>query len=626
MAQNVAKDTLRYYWRQTRPYTVVVSLLWLGLIGASVLEVIIPLYYKKFFDVLASPTGPTTETVNRLWRLVLLVAALHGLGWLLFRLLSFVTNWVIARVMTNVYQQTFDHLQRHSFGFFSNHFVGSLVKRVVKFVSSFERLYGKVYWDLLPLAVRLFGIIIVLYTMNAVIAGILLGWTLLFIVLNYRFALWKLRYDKARSEKDSETTAVLADAITNATNIRLFHGFRFELGRIRKVTEELRQLRLLTWNLGDTLEAIQGVLMIGVEIGLMIAALHYWKLGLLTVGTFVLLQTYMLYLFDRLWNFGRLVREVYEAFSDAEEMTAILNTPHEIVDTATAQQLGITGGSIEFRDVSFSYHQTRTVLHHINLAISAGEKIALIGPSGSGKSTIVKLLFRLYDIDRGKILLDGQKIQHVTQESLHAALSLVPQDPILFHRTLMENIRYGKRDATEVEVIEAAKLAHCHEFIETFPYQYETYVGERGVKLSGGERQRVAIARAILKNAPILVLDEATSSLDSESEALIQDALKKLLKDKTAIVIAHRLSTIQQMDRIIVLDNGRIIEEGSHQKLLQNPQSLYRRLWKLQAGGFLVDEQAEEDPEAEIKNPEAGEEKSDDEEEEESLQTKKVRP
>ncbi len=205
----------------------------------------------------------------------------------------------------------------------------------------------------------------------------------------------------------------------------------------------------------------------------------------------------------------------------------------------------------------------------------------------------------------------------MTQESLHDALSLVPQDPILFHRTLMENIRYGRRDATDAEVIEAAKLAHCHEFIETFPSQYETYVGERGVKLSGGERQRVAIARAILKNAPILVLDEATSSLDSESEHLIQDALQALMRRKTAVVIAHRLSTIQQMDRILVLDQGRIVEDGSHRELLKNPESLYRKLWTLQAGGFIVDEQAEEDPEAEIKSPSVESRESDVEEDEE---------
>jgi len=280
------------------------------------------------------------------------------------------------------------------------------------------------------------------------------------------------------------------------------------------------------------------------------------------------------------------IKDLYESFADAEEMVEILNTPHDIKDAPGAAALRVTNGQIQFRDVSFSFHETREVLHKINLTVNSHEKIALIGPSGAGKSTIVKLLFRLYDVSDGSVLIDGRPINRVTQESLHANLSLVPQDPILFHRSLMENIRYGRRNATNKEVVEAARLAHCVDFIEELPNKYETFVGERGIKLSGGERQRVAIARAILKNAPILVLDEATSSLDSRSEMLIQDALKKLMKGKTVIVIAHRLSTIRQMDRIVVFEKGRIIDTGTHEELLAKG-GLYNQLWNLQAGGFL---------------------------------------
>ncbi len=222
--------------------------------------------------------------------------------------------------------------------------------------------------------------------------------------------------------------------------------------------------------------------------------------------------------------------------------------------------------------------------------IAPGEKIALVGPSGAGKSTITKLLLRLYDINSGAIEIDGQNIAEVTQESLRNAIAFVPQEPVLFHRTLMENIRYGRRDATDAEVIDAAKKAHCHEFIAALPEGYNTYVGERGIKLSGGERQRVAIARAILKDAPILVLDEATSSLDSESEHLIQDALEVLMRGKTVIVIAHRLSTIMKMDRIVVLEGGQVVAEGTHEELLQQG-GLYHKLWSIQAGGFIVDEE-----------------------------------
>ncbi|MEK7075807.1 MAG: ATP-binding cassette domain-containing protein, partial [Patescibacteria group bacterium] len=232
------------------------------------------------------------------------------------------------------------------------------------------------------------------------------------------------------------------------------------------------------------------------------------------------------------------------------------------------------------------YQKTGSILKKFNLDIRAGEKVALIGPSGGGKSTITRIIFRFFDLQKGKIYIDNQDISKVTQASLRESISLVPQEPILFHRSLMENIRYGKLNATDDEVKVAAKLAHCDEFINKFPDQYNTYVGERGVKLSGGERQRIAIARAILKNAPILVLDEATSSLDSESEKLIQDAMINLMHGKTTIVIAHRLSTIMNMDRIIVIENGEITEEGKHKELLKANKGTYQKLWQIQAGGF----------------------------------------
>lgn len=268
-------------------------------------------------------------------------------------------------------------------------------------------------------------------------------------------------------------------------------------------------------------------------------------------------------------------------------MTEIFETPHEVKDAYNAKSLDIKEGKIEFKNVDFSYHQTRKILNKFNLTIEPNEKIALIGPSGAGKSTVILLLMRLFNLDSGKILIDGQKISDVTLESLWQQISMVPQEPILFHRSLKENIRYGKPSATDEEVIKASKLAYCHEFIKDLPDGYNTYVGERGVKLSGGERQRVAIARAILKNAPILVLDEATSSLDSESERLIQDALINLMKNKTVLVVAHRLSTISKMDRIIVIKNGRISEEGTHASLLKKKDGIYKNLWELQAGGFI---------------------------------------
>jgi ATP-binding cassette subfamily B protein len=274
-------------------------------------------------------------------------------------------------------------------------------------------------------------------------------------------------------------------------------------------------------------------------------------------------------------------------------MVYIMEQPHGVRDIDGAKPLVVTDGEIDFKDTRFFFKDASApILSHFDLRIEGRQKVALVGPSGAGKSTVTRLLLRLFNVTGGGIEIDGQNIARVTQESLRDAISYVPQEPVLFHRSLMENIRYGRRDASDEEVIEAAKKAHCHEFIEALPLRYETYVGERGVRLSGGERQRVAIARAILKNAPILVLDEATSSLDSQSEWLIQDALETLMQQKTVIVIAHRLSTVMKMDRIVVLEKGAIVADGTHAELLERG-GLYHKLWNIQAGGFLQEDSLE---------------------------------
>lgn len=294
----------------------------------------------------------------------------------------------------------------------------------------------------------------------------------------------------------------------------------------------------------------------------------------------------MLGTFDRLVGLNQQLRRFYDAIADASEMIDILELPHEVQDAAAAAPLEVRRGAIALSEVNFYFNPGTPVFEKFSLSIAGGEKVALVGYSGSGKSTITRLLLRFYDVQRGTITIDGQDIRGVTQDSLRGAIAYVPQEPILFHRTLMENIRYGRRDASDAEVVSAAKAAHCHEFIENLSEGYDSLVGERGIKLSGGERQRVAIARAILKDAPILILDEATSSLDSESEALIQDALQKLMQGKTVIAIAHRLSTVMKMDRIIVMDSGSIVTTGTHDELLAGDMNLYQKLWNIQAGGF----------------------------------------
>jgi ATP-binding cassette subfamily B protein len=307
-------------------------------------------------------------------------------------------------------------------------------------------------------------------------------------------------------------------------------------------------------------------------------------IGLISVGDFAFVFGVSLIVAEDIWAATRSLQDFSRAMGDLKSALSILNVPQDNLDQANAQPLVIKSPTIEFKNVSFGYDGKDSVFKDLNLSVKPGEKVGLVGHSGAGKSSLVNLLLKYFTNKKGEILINNQNINDVTQDSLRKNIAVIPQDTLLFHRTLMENIRYGKLTATDEEVIEASKRAHLHEFIMQLPEQYQSYVGERGIKLSGGQRQRIAIARAILKDAPILVLDEATSSLDSHTEKLIQDSLNFLIEDKrkTVIAIAHRLSTLKHMDRIIVLDKGTIIEEGTHNKLIHNEHSLYKKLWELQ--------------------------------------------
>jgi ATP-binding cassette subfamily B protein len=397
---------------------------------------------------------------------------------------------------------------------------------------------------------------------------------------------WKLKYDIKAALSDTKTNGALADSISNHPSVQFFAGHEHENERIQEVVSEQQKAYLINWNLWGWLGTVQGFLILVVEFIIFWSAIRDWKIGLITLPIIVLIQTYLGRLVENLWDFASITKAFYEAFSDAQEMALIMELPYEIKDN-NKEILNNVKGEVSFDNVTYIYDQNNTkVFDNFSLTIPAGQKIALVGTSGAGKSTFVNLLMRFYNLTSGRILIDGVDVSFVSQKNLRENIGFVPQDPALFHRTLMENIRYGKRDATDEEVMEASRLANCDKFINKLPLGYNTYVGERGIKLSGGERQRVAIARAILKDAPILVLDEATSALDSESEMFIQEALQNLIKNKTTIVIAHRLSTVRSMDRIIVIENGKIVEDDNHDELLANKNGIYKRLWDIQSGGF----------------------------------------
>jgi len=574
---------LKYFWQVIRRFKVSFFAVVVSTVVFSALDVYVPLQYLKLWDVL-SVNDFTVVSVAR--SIIIVILILKLLSWALRRISGFSLSHFEAETMAGLREQAFSYMIGHPYSFFANNFGGSLTQKINKYARAFERLTDKMAADGLPLVIRSAGVVIAVYTLIPKYAYILGIFCFVFLLTALIYIRYKIKYDVVAALADTKTTGVLSDAISNHSSIQLFTGHSYEENRTGKTIQKQRKATVFNWYLWEGLNAIQSFYSVVIEFIVFWVAIGDWKLALITLPFMVLLQTYLVRLVDSLWSFGGIVRTFYDGFADAQEMAIILNTPYEIVDKAVKVADNIKG-EVVFDKVTYVYKNNNTkVLDDFSLTIPPGQKIAIVGSSGAGKTTFVRLIMRLFDITSGKITIDGIDIGKISQQNLREQISFVPQDPVLFHRTLMENIRYGRRNATDLEVLKAASLAHCDEFIGSLPLGYETYVGERGIKLSGGERQRVAIARAIIKNAPILILDEATSSLDSHSEFLIQDALTKLIQGKTTIVIAHRLSTIRQMDRIIVLEKGKIIEDGVHEELLNKRNGLYKKLWDLQAGGF----------------------------------------
>lgn len=583
-------EVLSEIWKGLKPQAGLLFLTFATFFAAAVIgAVVVPLYYKDFFDALTEASDRNLA-VSVLVGIIVSVGMLNAMRWALRRVGDFSISTVEADTMSRLRQRAFEYLIHHSHNFFTSSFTGTLIQRVNRFARSLERLVDTIAFNLIPLLVTVVAAIVVTWHTERVLAYVIVAWITIFFLVNLIFSIWRVKYNIKVSEADSKTTGVLADIITNQNAVQLFAAYPDETERFRDVTRAQASITKFTWHVTNFFDGIQAALIFAAEFLIFYFAIELWAANGISAGTFVLVQVYVIALTTQLWDFGRIIRTLYEIYADSKEMVEIMVLPHEIQDEPNARQLSVPRGAIVFDRVTFSFDgEERTVLDDVSLSIPGGQKVALVGPSGAGKTTFIRLLLRLFNVMQGTISVDGQNIREATLESLHKNISMVPQDPVLFHRTLLENIRFGRPDATDEEVKQAAKLAHCDDFIENLPEKYETYVGERGVKLSGGERQRVAIARAILKNAPILILDEATSSLDSRSEFLIQDALDSLMKGKTAILVAHRLSTIRKMDRIIVVNEGKIAEDGSHDELLKNPESLYRKLWELQAGGFILE-------------------------------------
>ncbi len=582
---NYTQKTLKIYWSFAKQRPLIWVILGLAFL-ANVVSLIPPLYYKKMFDGLSIGAD-----INSLFLILSFIGVLYLGDWLLWRTTAWLWIRLQPQLLADLDVYCFKYLHQHSVNFFSNNFVGALVKRVNKFVQAFANISDRIIWNFLQILIGVVFMLFVLGLRSWYLPVLMIIWLIVFGLLNFWLIRKKIPLDLDRSKKDSALVAHLADTIGNHTALKFFNGYHREVKAFEEEVDEVRIASVRAYSLDGWFDAAQMFLMYILEISMLGIALLLWKKGQITIGDFSLIQAYLLTLFLRIWDLGRMIRDTYTDLAYANEMTEILETPHGIKDAPGAQAWQLAPASIAWQEVSFGYNKSNPLIKNLNLEIAAGERVALVGPSGAGKSTLLKLVMRQYDTLSGAVKIGDQAIKTITQESLWNLMSYVPQDPVLFHRSILENIRYAEPNATEEEVIEAAKKANCHKFIMALPDQYQTMVGERGIKLSGGERQRVAIARAILRSAPILLLDEATSSLDSESERLIQAALDKLMIGKTVVVIAHRLSTIMRMDRIVVIDGGEVRESGTHMELTAKPNGLYQKLWNLQVGGFIPDQE-----------------------------------
>jgi len=576
---------LKYFWQVIRNFKLSFFGIIIFSIISSGLDIYIPLQFLKLWDVLSSNDFALAGNAYTILTLIFIL----GLSrWIFRRGMGFLNSYFQANVMAGLREQSFSYMIGHSRTFFSNNFGGSLTQKINKYARAFEKIMDRMVNDGLPLLVRSLGTVIAVYTLFPKYSYILLVFCIVFLLTALIYTRFKLKYDVIAALADTKTTGSIADSISNHSSIQLFAGNDYEKEKVGGVIQKQKRATLTNWFLWEGLGSIQSFYFVAMEFVIFYIAIGDWKVGLIGLPVIVLIQSYLIRLIENLWSFAFIIRTFYDGFADAQEMAIVLDIPYEIEDVGM-EILKDVKGEIVFKNVTYIYDKNNIkVFDNFSLTIPAEQKIAIVGSSGAGKSTFVNLLMRLFNLTNGKILIDGVDISNISQKNLREHIAFVPQDPVLFHRSLMENIRYGRRNATDEEVIKAGEMANCKQFIDRLSEGYNTYVGERGVKLSGGERQRVAIARAILKNAPILVLDEATSALDSESEVLIQEALHNLIQNKTTIVIAHRLSTIREMDRIIVIENGKIIEDDNHKELINKKEGIYKKLWNIQAGGFEI--------------------------------------
>jgi ATP-binding cassette subfamily B protein len=480
---------------------------------------------------------------------------------------------------------SYNYVQNHSYTFFQNNFTGAISSKLKGILDGYDKWWSEMHHGLLTRVFNIIVSLVALCMVNLQIGAFVVIWGMIYLPVMYRLAKTLNTLAFAETESRHAIIGQISDKITNIISLFAFSARSKELKTLdTHIAGDFIPKQIVVYKYTFRIQIAGGIFYF-IMLGFMLFYMLYLKKSnLITIGDFAFVFGILLVALENVWLTTVSLHEFSRAMGDLRSAISILNIPQQGLDHASSTKLVVTTPKIQINNLNFSYNFEHEIFSGLNLEIQAGEKIGLVGHSGAGKSSLINLLLRYFSCEDGEILIDGKDINYVTQDSLRDNIAVIPQDTMLFHRSILENIRYGRPNATDAEVIEASKKAHIHEYIIQLPEQYKTYVGERGIKLSGGQRQRVAIARAILKAAPILILDEATSALDSHTEQLIQDSLNFFISDtkKTVIAIAHRLSTLKYMDRIIVLDQGVIVEEGTHASLISNQNSIYKKLWDLQ--------------------------------------------
>ncbi len=555
-------------------------------IGSIFVFFIPPLIIGRIVNMISAGSDISFSKVG------VLIALFGGL-WLLgegcWRAGMYYLTKLEAIAMRNLARKSFDRLMDRDYDFYANNFVGTLTKRAIAYVKNFEGFTDTFSFNVTPNILPMIFALVILAQYSIWISVLLLLALLFVIAVTVPLIKKRAQLVVERHNASSALTGRLSDTISNILAVKSFAREEAEGKEYDKHVHRFSEaFRAAAYFHIFRIDLTLSPLYVLTNLAGLVVGIYFTITYNLEPGALVVIFSYFGKVTQSFWQINTVYRNMENTITEAAEFTELTIDPPAVKDVRGAKSLKATKGAVEFNAVDFSYlDHGEPFFGSFNLVIPAGQRVGLVGPSGGGKTTITKLLMRFLNIQKGEILIDGQDIFHTKQTSVRDVISYVPQEPLLLHRSLRENIAYGNPRATMAEIIEAAKHAHAHEFIETLPQGYDTLVGERGVKLSGGQRQRVAIARAMLKNAPILVLDEATSALDSESEKYIQESLWELMQNKTSLVIAHRLSTIKHLDRIIVLDNGKIVQDGTHDELIRDVNGMYARLWSHQSGGFI---------------------------------------